>query len=221
MNFDLPEDILIYIADNVKSNIRQLEGVIKKLQAYSMIYDNITLSVAENAIRDIKRDDEPEPITFKKIIEGVSNVYNVSVDDIYSQRQDAEISHARQVAMYVIRKITGASLKNIGKEFDKDYSTVIYSCNKIEKLIAKNDIEERKVEKAIRNITGKSTVSINKAGIARTFQNIRLFKDLSVIDNIKVGNTVFISDTGKPALRSCTRASMSYLVYLAALLPVI
>ena len=157
MNFDLPEDILIYIADNVKSNIRQLEGVIKKLQAYSMIYDNITLSVAENAIRDIKRDDEPEPITFKKIIEGVSNVYNVSVDDIYSQRQDAEISHARQVAMYVIRKITGASLKNIGKEFDKDYSTVIYSCNKIEKLIAKNDIEERKVEKAIRNITGKST----------------------------------------------------------------
>ena len=59
--------------------------------------------------------------------------------------------------MYVIRKITGASLKNIGKEFDKDYSTVIYSCNKIEKLIAKNDIEERKVEKAIRNITGKST----------------------------------------------------------------
>ncbi len=156
MNFKLPEDILIYVADNVKSNIRQLEGVVKKLQAYSMIYDNITLSVAENTIRDIKRDDEPEPVTIKRIIESVSSVYNVSVDDIYSQRQDAEISHARQVAMYVIRKITDTSLKNIGKEFDKDHSTVLYSCNKIDNLILKNDIEERKVEKVMRNLTGKT-----------------------------------------------------------------
>lgn len=155
MNFEISEDVLVYVADNVKCNIRQLEGVVKKLQAYSMIYDNITVSVAENAIRDIKRDDEPEPVTIKKIIENVSVSYNVSVEDIYSGRQDADISHARQVAMYVVRQITDTSLKNIGKEFDKDHSTVLYSCNKIKKLISTNEIENRKIENIIKNLSNK------------------------------------------------------------------
>lgn len=155
MNFEVSEDILSYVADNVKCNIRQLEGVVKKLQAYSMIYDRININVAENAIRDIKRDDEPEPVTIRKIIENVSTSYNVSVDDIYSTRQDADISHARQVAMYVVRQITDTSLKNIGKEFDKDHSTVLYSCNKIKKIIQNNDSENRKIENIIKNLSNK------------------------------------------------------------------
>lgn len=155
MNFQISEEVLSYVADNVKCNIRQLEGVVKKLQAYSMIYDRININVAENAIRDIKRDDAPEPITIRKIIESVSSSYNVSVDDIYSSRQDAEISHARQVAMYVVRQITDTSLKNIGKEFDKDHSTVLYSCNKIKKLISTNDMENKKIENIIKNLSTK------------------------------------------------------------------
>ena len=156
MNFDLDEEIISYIADHVKCNIRQLEGVVKKLQAYSLIYNNITLSVAEGAIRDIKRDDIPQPVTIQKIVDEVSKTYSVSIEDIFSKKQDAPISHARQVAMFVVRKITEMPYKSIGKEFGgKNYATVIYSCNNVEKLCATDEVEDKKIETIMKNLINK------------------------------------------------------------------
>ena len=155
MNFDLDEEIITYVADHVKCNIRQLEGVVKKLQAYSLVYENISLAVVENTIRDIKRDDLPKPVTIQKIVDEVSKVYAVSIDDIYSKKQDAPISHARKIAMYIIRKVTEMPYKSIGKEFAKNHATVLYSCNNVEQLCATDDNENTKIENIIKNLMNK------------------------------------------------------------------
>ncbi|MGN0174237.1 MAG: chromosomal replication initiator protein DnaA [Acutalibacteraceae bacterium] len=156
MNFDLDEEIISYVADHVKCNIRQLEGVVKKLQAYSLIYENLTLAVAETAIRDIKKDDLPEPVTIQKVVDEVSKAYSVSIDDIYSKKQDAPIAHARQIAMYIIRKVTDMSYKSIGKEFGgKNHATVLYSCNNVEKLCATDEIEAKKIDNITKNLVNK------------------------------------------------------------------
>lgn len=155
MNFDLDEEIITYVADHVKCNIRQLEGVVKKLQAYSLVYENISLAVVENTIRDIKRDDLPKPVTIQKIVDEVSKAYAVSIDDIYSKKQDAPISHARKITMYIIRKVTEMPYKSIGKEFGKNHATVLYSCNNVEQLCANDDNENTKIENIIKNLMNK------------------------------------------------------------------
>lgn len=155
MNFDLDEDITTYVADHVKCNIRQLEGVVKKLQAYSLIYDNISLSVVEGAIRDIKRDDLPQPVTIQKVVNEVSKAYNVTIEDIFSKKQNAEITHARKVSMYIIRQITDMPYKSIGKEFGKNHATVLYSCDSISNLCMTDDAEEKKITNIMKNLTNK------------------------------------------------------------------
>ncbi len=153
MNFNLNEDIITYVAEHVKSNIRQLEGVVKKLQAFSLIYDNISLAVAESAIRDIKRDDLPQPVTIQKVANEVSKVYNVTIEDIFSKKQNADISHARKITMYIIRQITDMPYKTIGKEFGKNHATVLYSCDNIHNLCATDDAEAKKIDNIIKNLT--------------------------------------------------------------------
>ncbi len=156
MNFNLSEEIVTYIADQVKCNIRQLEGVVKKLHAMSMIYDSITLGVAESVIRDIKREDISEPVTIQRVVNEVSKAYSVTIEDIYSKRQDAPVAHARQVAMYVIRQITEMPYKMIGQEFGgKNHATVMYSCNNIQKLCMTDDYESKLIANIIKNLTNK------------------------------------------------------------------
>ena len=155
MNFYLDDEIITYVADHVKCNIRQLEGVVKKLQAYSLIYDNITLSVVEGAIRDIKRDDLPQPVTIQKVVSEVSKVYNVTIEDIFSKKQNAEITHARKIAMYIIRTITDMPYKSIGKEFGKNHATVLYSCDSIASLCTTDEIESKKIDNIIKNLVHK------------------------------------------------------------------
>ena len=155
MNFNLDEDIITYVADHVKCNIRQLEGVVKKLQAYSLIYDNISLSVVEGAIRDIKRDDLPQPVTIQKVVSEVSKAYNVTIEDIFSKKQNADITHARKIAMYIIRQITDMPYKSIGKEFGKNHATVLYSCDSVASLCTTDDVENKKIENIMKNLINK------------------------------------------------------------------
>ena len=81
LNLNLSDDILFFIAEQIKSNIRQLEGIIKKLQAYTNLHsNNITLPLVQSYIRDIISEELPDPVTVEKIVEEVSRTYNVSVD---------------------------------------------------------------------------------------------------------------------------------------------
>lgn len=157
LGLNLKEDVIYYIAEQVKSNIRQLEGVVKKLKAFSMLgSDNPNISMAQNAIRDIRNDDQPEPITVERIINEVARTYMVTPEDIRSQKRDAPISRARQIAMYIVREITSMPYVNIGKEFgDRDHTTVVYAIQKIEKLLKRNSHEKATVDDIIKNIQDK------------------------------------------------------------------
>ncbi|MBR1762422.1 MAG: chromosomal replication initiator protein DnaA [Eubacterium sp.] len=137
LNFEIPDNVVNYIAERIKSNIRQLEGTTKRLQAMCVFSNQVpTISIAQTAIKDIIQDVQPIPITINRIIEEVSRTTGVSVEDIYSKKRTANISNARKMCIYIIREITAMSYEAIGKEFNNmDHSSVLYNIQKMEQLL--------------------------------------------------------------------------------------
>jgi len=154
--FELDENIVYYISENIKVNTRQIEGVIKKLQAFIQIQNKVpTISTVQGFIRDVINDTKPEPIKVEKIIEEVAKTYNVSESDIISNRRTAPLVLARQVAMYIARETTELSFKAIGECFGKDHSTVLYNVGQIDKFLSDKPYEKELVDDIIKNITGQ------------------------------------------------------------------
>ena len=152
-NIKIEENLVYYIAENIKSNTRQLEGVVKKLQAYiNLTGKKPNLSVVQGFIRDVISDMKPEPIKVEKIISEVAKTYNVSERDILSNRKTASLVLARQVAMYIARMATELSYKAIGESFGKDHTTVLHNVDKIEKFLADKPYEKSLVEDMIKNL---------------------------------------------------------------------
>ncbi len=155
--FTLEENLVYYIADHIKVNIRQIEGVIKKLQAYINIQNKTpNVSIVQTFIKDVINDSQPEPIKIEKIISEVARTYNVSENDILSNRRTANLALARQVAMYIARETTELSYKSIGESFGKDHSTVLYNVNKIEEFLADKPYEKELVDGIIKNLKSLS-----------------------------------------------------------------
>ncbi len=153
LNFEISDNVVSYIAEKIKSNIRQLEGVTKKLYALCDINDHApTIALAQSVIKVIMEDTQPLPVTIQKIVDEVSRTTGVSVEDIYSKVQKANISHARKITFYVIRKVTNMSYEDIGAEFKKHHSTVIYNIDQIEKEIEKNSKLSRQINDIISNV---------------------------------------------------------------------
>ena len=154
MSLDIPNDVAEYIANRIKSNIRQLEGVVKKINAYKTLAKQApSIKVAENAIRDILSDNQPVPVTVERIISEVGRTYGVSSSDIRSSKRSSQISNARQIAMYVIRDITQMSMASIGEEFGgRDHSTVVYAINQVGKNITQDAKYKETIEDIIKNI---------------------------------------------------------------------
>lgn len=153
LNLEIPDDIYYYIAEQIKSNIRQLEGIIKKLQAYVMVHSNtISLQVVQRYIRDVVSETLPEPITVEKIVDEVSRSYNVTSEDIYSRKKSADIAHARQIAIYIVSKVMSLSSTEIGKSFNKDHTTVLYTIEKIRKELKIKESERKLVDDIIKNV---------------------------------------------------------------------
>ena len=150
----LEEDIIIYIAEKVKNNIRQLDGVVKKLKAYSNISgeNKIVLSDVQNVIKNIVTSNQPIPQITEKIILEVSRNYNVSVDDLYSKKRNNHISNPRQIAMYIMREVTGMTFQEIGDKFGRDYSTVIHSINNVEEKIKIDASLKAQISDIIKNV---------------------------------------------------------------------
>ena len=150
----LEEDIIIYIAEKVKNNIRQLDGVVKKLKAYSNISgeNKIVLSDVQNVIKNIVTSNQPIPQITEKIILEVSRNYNVSVDDLYSKKRNNHISNPRQIAMYIMREVTGMTFQEIGDKFGRDYSTVIHSINNVEEKIEIDASLKAQISDIIKNV---------------------------------------------------------------------
>ncbi len=162
MGIELNENIVYYIADHIKVNTRQLEGVIKKLQAYITIQNRVpTLSVVQGFIKDIISNAHPEPIKIETIIAEVARTYNVSEADILSNRKTASLVLARQVSMYIARETTDLSYKAIGEMFSRDHSTVLHNCNKIEEFLKDKPFQKELVFDIIKNLQSNSEGNIS------------------------------------------------------------
>ena len=153
-NLDMPDDVAEFIANHLKNNIRQLEGAVKKLNAYYMLEGiQPVIGVAQNAIKDILNETQPVPVTIEKIIGEVGRTYNVTPAEIRGMRRTANISSARQTAIYVVREITGMSMEDIGKEFGgRDHSTIVYSLKSMENNLNNDRHLKETVEDIIKNV---------------------------------------------------------------------
>jgi chromosomal replication initiator protein len=152
----VPTEVAEYIANRLKTNIRQLEGAVKKLAAYRLIHDSPpSIMVAQTTIRDILNDNQPVPITIDRIITEVGRTYGLTPADIRSHKRSASISSARQVSIYVVREITQISMAAIGEEFGgRDHSTMVYAVQQVEKNMARDPRFKEMVEDIVKNIRG-------------------------------------------------------------------
>ena len=155
MNVKVSNEVLLYLAENVTSNIRQIEGAIKKLDAYSGLSgtgSGITLELAKNSITDILSGTEPSNVTVDKVLSAVSRKFNISIEELKGKKRTREIVFARHVTIYIIRKITDMALIAIGKVFSRDHSTVLSSIDAIETELKDNPELASKIEEIINSV---------------------------------------------------------------------
>ena len=154
INKEIPEEVIEYMATNLGSDIRQLEGAITRLVCYSTIMNSeIDLNLAIEALKDFLHKGISDKNDVNKIQRIVAEYFQISIEDLKSKKRNSNISFPRQIAMYLCRKLTDESFPKIGIEFGgKDHSTVIHSCEKIENEIKINkDLADTidKIEKEI------------------------------------------------------------------------
>ena len=132
--YNIPRDVLQYIAENIKTNIRELEGSLNKLIALYKLNNNdvIDISLASEALRDIVSSQNNRKVTPELILDIVSDHFGISIADLKSNKRSADIANPRQIAMYLIRTMTEVPLKGIGIILGgKDHSTVKYAWRRL------------------------------------------------------------------------------------------
>ena len=146
--FHLDDDILDYIATNIKSNIRELEGALNKLLALSNLEKtDITMEIAERELQNIISPDKPREVTPQLIIEIVADHFNITVDQIISKNRSKVISNPRQIAMYLCKNMTNASLDAIGGIIGgRDHSTIIHGITVVTNEYEKNESFHEQIE---------------------------------------------------------------------------
>ncbi|MBQ8398128.1 MAG: chromosomal replication initiator protein DnaA [Clostridia bacterium] len=155
VNLDLPDDVVNFLAENLRSNIRQIEGAIKKLGAMSFVSGKpITMELARTSINDLLGGAEPVSVTVDKIFTSVCRKYGVTRSDLESTSRKKELAQPRHLCIYLIREVTGMSLPQIGKIFNRDHSTVINSVNAIEKKFRESHAFEVEVKEMIKEFRG-------------------------------------------------------------------
>ena len=150
LGLDMPDDVCAYIAENVTSNVRQIEGTVKKIMAYQKLNGmNIDVPSVSRAIKDMYKGKTEALPTPSLIISEVSRFYSIPESTLRGTLKNKGTAEARQVAMYLIRQLTNLSLPDIGREFGKDHSTVIYAIRKVEKAMDQGGV----LAETIRDIT--------------------------------------------------------------------
>jgi len=132
-HFNISDEILHFIATQIPSNVREMEGALTRIVAYaSLLNTEVTLSIASNVIRDMVSIKREKPLTISMIQREIANYFNLSVDDLCSKNRAKEFVYPRQIAMYLCRELTPLSLPKIGESFgNRDHSTVMHACDKI------------------------------------------------------------------------------------------
>lgn len=136
-DYVISDEILHYIATQIPSNVREMEGALTRIVAYaSLLNTEVTLSIASNVIRDIVGIKNEKPLSINYIKRKVCDYFNISNTELCSKDRTKDVAFSRQVAMYLARELTNVSLPKIGENFgNRDHSTVMHACDKIKSLM--------------------------------------------------------------------------------------
>ena len=145
---DIPNEVMLYIANQIDTNIRELEGALIRVVAYSsLVNEDIDAALAADALKDIIPSNKPKIITVENIQEEVAKKYNIRMEDFAAKKRTKSIAFPRQIAMYLSREMTDLSLPKIGEEFGgRDHTTVIHAHDKISKLLEEDEALNHNVE---------------------------------------------------------------------------
>src|SRR5690625_1806651 len=151
---DIPSEVMLYIANQIDTNIRELEGALIRVVAYSsLVNQDIDASLAADALIDIIPNRKPKAITIQAIQELISKKYEIKLTDFAAKKRTRSIAFPRQIAMYLSRQLTDLSLPKIGDEFGgRDHTTVIHAFDKISEMIEKDADFEKEIEEIIEQL---------------------------------------------------------------------
>ena len=152
---NVANDVMVYIATKIKSNIRELEGALIRIVAYSSLTNReITVDLASEALKDIISKKQGKHITINLIQDVVASYFNLRIDDLKSQRRTRNIAYPRQIAMYLSRKLTDMSLPKIGEEFGgRDHTTVIHAYEKISENLNTDESLQNTIESLTKKLS--------------------------------------------------------------------
>jgi len=153
---DIPNEVMLYIANQINTNIRELEGALIRIVAYSsLINKDINADLAAEALKDIIPSSRPKVITIFEIQKVVGQHYSVKLEDFKAKKRTKSIAFPRQIAMYLSRELTDSSLPKIGEEFGgRDHTTVIHAHEKITKLLNTDTQLQKQINEIITQLKG-------------------------------------------------------------------
>ena len=157
LGLNISTDLVDYMAERLHENIRQIEGVIKKLSAFKGIYgeEEVTKESIDRAISVVDPGNIPVDILIERIINKVSSHYGVAIEDMKSKKKTSAISNARHVASYIIRELTDKSFKEVGLIFSRDHTSVMHSCETVKtqmKTVKNKNAEIKRLIKEIKEM---------------------------------------------------------------------
>jgi chromosomal replication initiator protein len=151
-SYNIPDDVFLFIASKIKSNIRELEGALLQVVARtSLSHRPINMETAQESLKEILSSDHPRNITIQMVQKAVAQVFNLKMDDFKARRRTNDIAFPRQVAMYLSREFADSSLTKIGNEFGgRDHTTVMHACDRIKEELAINRNVKEKIDDVIK-----------------------------------------------------------------------
>ncbi|MEG1742781.1 MAG: chromosomal replication initiator protein DnaA [Clostridia bacterium] len=156
VGLSIPNDVLSFLAENIKSNIRQIEGAIKKLWAQSFITnEKITLEMAENVLKDYFKENEKQNITPDTIFAFITKRYGIAKEEIVGKKRHAELVYVRHIAIYLTSELTDLSLKKIGKQFNRDHATIISAKNNVQTRMKDDAAFNKDIQEIINELTSE------------------------------------------------------------------
>jgi chromosomal replication initiator protein len=155
VSITLSDEVLTFLAENLRSNIRQIEGAIKKLSAIVFLEGKqITMEIAASCLQEISGGVVPVQVIVDKIFSAVFNKYGVGKEDLLSKKRNKDIAFARHVCIYLIREVTEMSYPGIGRMFDRDHTTILSSCDIVSKKIAADAMVSVDIADMLKEVNG-------------------------------------------------------------------
>lgn len=156
VSIDIPDEVLTFLAENLRSNIRQIEGAIKKLSALSFLSgQRISMDLAKSCISELLGGAEPVNVTVEKIFGAIQNKYGITKTELIGKKRTKEIASARHIAVFLIREITDMSYPSIAKIFDRDYATIHSSFEQMDRRYSSDSMFKIELDDLMKDVTGR------------------------------------------------------------------